>query len=80
MNFLFPLESVSFPESGILKVQCCLMLVILGGGADLLLCCLLAESIARISSGQAVEMPFTEREVYLAIDDETQSQQSILQR
>jgi hypothetical protein len=41
---------------------------------------LLTESITRISSGQAVEMPFTKQEVYLAIGDEIQRQQSILRR
>ena len=73
----FSPESVSFPGSGCSECSMLFMLVILG--LDLLLC-LLAESITRISSGQAVEMPFTKQEVYLAIGDEIQRQQSILRR
>lgn len=35
-------------------------------GLDLLLCCLLAETVRELSSGQAVEIPFTRQEALLS--------------
>jgi hypothetical protein len=63
-------ESVSFPESGVLNVQCCFMLVILTVRIFCSAVCSESQS-GNFRQDEAVEMSFTRQEAYLAIHDGT---------